>query len=118
MSAMDDEATAEGEPDYRMSLAAERTYLAYVRTALALLAGGVAVVGAFPDSGQEILRRSIGVVLVLAGLGVAVAARPRWREVDAAMRHGQPLPPARVALPVAVGLVVAGVLSLVLVAIL
>ncbi|MDT4977714.1 MAG: hypothetical protein QOG98_3472, partial [Pseudonocardiales bacterium] len=39
------------EPDYRMSLAAERTYLAYLRTGLALLAAGVAVVGALPDAG-------------------------------------------------------------------
>ena len=39
----------EDEPDYRTSLAAERTYLAYVRTALALLAAGVAVAGALPD---------------------------------------------------------------------
>jgi len=47
-----------------MSLAAERTYLAYVRTALALLAAGVAVVGALPDLGHEGLRRAIGVLLV------------------------------------------------------
>ena len=36
------------EPDYRMTLAAERTYLAYARTALAFMAGGVAVAGALP----------------------------------------------------------------------
>ena len=29
------------EPDYRFSLANERTFLAWIRTALALLAGGV-----------------------------------------------------------------------------
>ena len=41
----------EQEPDYRMSLAAERTYLAYLRTGLALTAAGVAVAGAFPQAG-------------------------------------------------------------------
>ena len=78
------------EPDDRMSLAAERTYLAYVRTSLALLAGGVAVVGALPDAGYLGLRRVIGLVLVLAGLVVGGTARQRWRAVDAAMRRGEP----------------------------
>ena len=77
------------EPDYRMSLAAERTYLAYVRTALALLAAGVAVAGALPDAGHEGLRRVMGVVLVLAGLLVGATARARWRAVDSSMRRGR-----------------------------
>ena len=73
--------TASGsEPDYRVSLAIERTYLAYVRTSLALLAAGVAVVGAFPDAGYVVLRRTIGLVLVLAGLVLAPGARGRWRQ--------------------------------------
>jgi putative membrane protein len=105
----------EGEPDYRMSLAAERTYLAYVRTALALLAGGVAVVGALPHAGHEGLRRVIGVLLVVVGLLLAVTARLRWREVDAAMRRGEALPRARAVTPVTVGVVLAAVLALVLV---
>jgi putative membrane protein len=105
----------DSEPDYRMSLAAERTYLAYVRTALALLAGGVAVVGALPHAGHEGLRRVIGVLLVLVGLILAVAARMRWREVDAAMRQGDPLPRSRAITPVTVGVVLAAVLALVLV---
>jgi putative membrane protein len=83
---------AEQEPDYRMSLAAERTYLAYVRTALALMAAGIGVAGALPDAGGKPLRRVIGVVLVLAGGGLLVAARRRWLAVDQAMRRGEPLP--------------------------
>ena len=55
------------EPDYRMSLAAERTYLAYVRTSLALLAAGVAVVGVLPNAGHLPLRRATGLVLVARG---------------------------------------------------
>jgi putative membrane protein len=98
-----------------MSLAAERTYLAYVRTALALLAAGVAVVGALPDAGHLALRRTIGVVLVLAGLLLAAGARGRWRQVDVAIRLGQPLPRSRLGLPIAVATVLAAVLSLVLV---
>ena len=103
------------EPDYRVSLAVERTYLAYVRTSLALLAAGVAVVGAFPDAGYVVLRRTIGLVLVIAGLVLAVGARGRWRQVDAAVRQGEPLPRSRLGLPIAVATVLAAALSIVLV---
>jgi putative membrane protein len=87
------------EPDYRMSLAAERTYLAYLRTGLALVAAGVGVVIAAPSSnhGDQDLRRVVGVVLVVFGGVVLGAARPRWAAVERAVRHGEPLPRARVA---------------------
>lgn len=103
------------EPDYRMSLAAERTYLAYVRTSLALLAAGVAVVGVLPDAGHLPLRRLTGVVLVVVGLLVAVTARSRWRQIDTAMRTGAPLPRSRASVILAVGVTVAAGLALVLV---
>ena len=73
-----------------MSLASERTYLAYTRTSLALIAAGVAVVGIL--SGHVELRRIIAVILVSLGAVVAVGARFRWRQVDRAMRRGDPLP--------------------------
>jgi putative membrane protein len=82
----------EHEPDYRMSLAAERTYLAYLRTGLALLAAGVAVVGALPDAGAPVLRRCLGFGLVVVGGAVLAVARPRWVAVERAMRRGEPLP--------------------------
>lgn len=75
-----------------MSLAAERTYLAYLRTGLALTAAGVAVAGAFPQAGALLLRRVIGLVLVLTGAAVAYAGRRRFRAVDRAMRRSEPLP--------------------------
>jgi putative membrane protein len=85
----------EREPDYRMSLAAERTFLAYIRTGLALAAAGVAVAGALPDAGAKVLRQAVGFVLVLLGGSVLAFARPRWRAVTAAMRAGRPLPAVR-----------------------
>jgi len=114
----EDSPAGSAEPDYRMSLAAERTYLAYVRTALTLLAGGVAVVGALPDVDHEGLRRVLGLILVLVGLVIAATARRRWREVDDAMRRGESLPPSRTAVPISVGVVAAATLALVLVALL
>jgi putative membrane protein len=91
-----DSSAGQQEPDYRMSLALERTYLAYLRTGLALLAAGVAVAGALPDAGAEELRRGLGVALVLVGGTVLAAARPRWVAVDRAMRQGEPLPLSQV----------------------
>jgi putative membrane protein len=87
------------EPDYRMSLAAERTFLAYIRTGLALLAAGVGVVVAAPstDHSTQEVRRVIGVALLVIGGVVLGAARPRWAAVDRAMRQGQPLPEAHIA---------------------
>lgn len=82
----------EQEPDYRMSLAAERTYLAYLRTGLGLTAAGVAVAGALPEAGAAVARRIIGVVLVLTGAAVTWEGRRRFRAVQQAMRRGEPLP--------------------------
>lgn len=94
---MDTESSlGEQEPDYRMSLALERTYLAYLRTGLALLAAGVAVAAALPDAGAPELRRGLGLALVLVGGTVLAAAKPRWNAVDRAMRRGEPLPVSRV----------------------
>jgi putative membrane protein len=102
--------------DYRMSFAAERTYLAYIRTSLALLATGVAVVGALPDAGHEGVRRIMGVALVLAGLITAVGARSRWRRVEAIMQSGGVLPRSAVDLMAVVAVVIAGILGLVFIA--
>jgi putative membrane protein len=99
-----------------MSFAAERTYLAYLRTALALLAAGVAVVGAFPDAGHEDIRRVMGVVLVVAGLVTAIGARTRWRRVEVVMRRGEPLPPSAVDGVAVLAIVVVGILGLVFIA--
>lgn len=104
-----DSSLGDQEPDYRMSLALERTYLAYLRTGLALLAAGVAVAGALPDAGAPGLRRALGLALVLVGGTVLAAARPRWAAVDRAMRRGEPLPSSRVVRSLGWMLVVAAV---------
>ena len=52
------------DPDYRFSLANERTFLAWVRTALALLAGGIAVVTVLPDFGPDGSRHLLGLLLM------------------------------------------------------
>jgi putative membrane protein len=102
--------------DYRMSFAAERTYLAYLRTSLALLATGIAVVGALPDAGHEGVRRWMGAALVVAGLVTAVRARSRWRQLESVMRTGGPLPRSSVDVFAVTAVVVAGILGLVFIA--
>jgi putative membrane protein len=105
---------AEEEPDYRMSLASERTYLAYIRTSLALIAAGVAVVSLLSD-GHVGLRRTVAIVLIGLGSVIAIAARFRWRQIDAAMRRGEPMPGTFLGPLIAVSMVAVGVLALVLV---
>lgn len=105
--------TEEREPDYRMSLAAERTYLAYVRTGLALTAAGVAVAGALPHAGAETLRRVLGIVLVVIGGAMFALARPRWAAVTRAMQRGEPLPPPRLGLRMSLVLVLVSVAAIV-----
>src|SRR5690606_39439436 len=52
-------------PDYRFSLANERTFLAWIRTALALVGGGLAVAACVPDLRVSYLREAIAGALVL-----------------------------------------------------
>lgn len=79
------------EPDYRFSFANERTFLAWIRTALALIAAGVAV-DTFRLSIPDILKELIAGALVTLGLGCAASSWLRWGRSERAMRRGEPLP--------------------------
>jgi putative membrane protein len=98
-----------------MSLAAERTYLAYLRTGLALMAAGVAVAGALPEAGGATLRRIVGLLLVFIAGVLLASARHRWKAVDRAMRRRAPLPRSRVADHLGPALVLIAVAAAVLV---
>jgi putative membrane protein len=86
------EEEAAREPDYRFSLANERTLLAWVRTALALDAGGLAVIRYAPKLAVPGAREAVGIVLVLIGALTAGMSYRRFVRVDRAMRAGRPLP--------------------------
>jgi len=100
-------------PDYRFTLANERTLLAWLRTGLALVAGGIAVATYAPDLGVRWGSTALALVLVLIGLGAALGGYARWRANEAASSAGRPLPDNRVA-PALVA-VLAGVVVLALV---
>lgn len=106
MTSTDAGPTPEQEPDYRFTLANERTFLAWIRTALALVAGGVAVVQLVPEFGFPIARETIGVLLTAAGGALAVLAVRRWNQVQASMRRGSDLPRSRMPQLLAGGLLV------------
>lgn len=106
----------EQEPDYRFTLANERTFLAWIRTALALIAGGVAVVQLVPEFGIPGARYALGVLLIAGGGLLAALAVRRWQRVQAAMRRDAALPPTR--LPVLLGITLLAVTILVLVVLL
>jgi putative membrane protein len=102
-------------PDYRFTLANERTLLAWLRTGLALVAGGVAVATYAPDLGARWASAAVALALVVAGLGAAVGGYLRWRRYEAAIAADEPLPLSRLAPGVfaAVGAVVVVVAVLV-----
>lgn len=89
--------------DYRFLLANERTFLAWMRTALGLIAGGVALDQFVrPESGGT----AVAIVsLAIIGMGalLAVVGTVRWSRTDTAMRAGTPIARSR-------GLVVVGAL--------
>jgi inner membrane protein YidH len=81
------------EPDPRFTFANERTFLAWSRTALALVVAGLAVVQLLPPfPGVPWGRHILGVPLIVFGAVVAVTAYGEWVRNQRAMRHGQPLP--------------------------
>ncbi|PAZ11256.1 hypothetical protein CLM62_36580 [Streptomyces sp. SA15] len=86
---------SEGEtPDYRFSLANEWTFLAWLRTALALVGGGFAVDQFLPHLAAG---WRVGLALALLAAGVLCAGRAvnHWVKCERAMRKGEDLPLSR-----------------------
>jgi putative membrane protein len=101
-------------PDTQAELANERTYLAWLRTGLALMAVGVAAERVLPAEGIIWARQLIGVSLILSGVLTAGLARWRWQRVDRAVRAGRPVPPPMIGYLVAAAIVVNGLATIVL----
>jgi putative membrane protein len=91
------------EPDPRFTLANERTFLAWIRTALALMAAGIAVEAFTGEVFDPGARKALAILLLGLGLILSASAGLRWLHVERAMRHGKPLP-----LPILVPLLAIG----------
>ena len=107
----------EHEPDYRFTLANERTFLAWLRTSLSLLAAGVAVVQLLPEFAIPGTRAVVGGLLTALAVVTAAGGVLRWRGVEVAIRRGRPLPRQRMPWVLAAGLVTLALLGLVIVAV-
>jgi putative membrane protein len=105
------------QPDYRFSLANERTFLAWIRTGLALIGGGLATAAFVPPLRWPYLREGTSVALLLLGAAIALRAVDHWARSERAMRVGAALPrsrfPAFLALTIGAGALVLAVLILV-----
>jgi putative membrane protein len=99
------------EPDPRFSLANERTFLAWIRTALAFLAAGVAL-EALDLPIAPGLRLAGALVLTFLGVITPVLSWVRWGALERALRQGRPLPSSLLGPVLAVGTAVAGALVL------
>ena len=113
----DPEQTAENEPDVRFTYANERTFLAWNRTSLALIATGVAATQLLPKFQVEWGRRVLGLPLIALGAILAVTSFVNWRANERAMRRGEPLPRSIMPLVLCAGIVVVGLLAIVVAAI-
>jgi len=80
------------DPDYRFSLANERTFLAWIRTALALLAGGVVLDQLSIKFEPPIAAIVIAIMLCTFAAALCAISYSRWRGNEIAMRHAQQLP--------------------------
>jgi putative membrane protein len=102
------------DPDPRFTFANERTFLAWNRTALALIGGGLAA-GQLLDFDSEFVRLLVALPPIALGGVLAVTSYRRWDENERAMRLGEPLPaigpprfvpPAIAALAIVIGVLV------------
>ncbi|MFD4528038.1 YidH family protein [Streptomyces sp. NPDC058470] len=110
------DAEAEGStPDYRFSLANERTFLAWLRTALALIGGGFAVDQFLPGLGWG-WRVGLALALLAAGVLCSLRAVNHWVRCETAMRKGEDLPVSRfpAVLSIAVAIVAVAMVVVVL----
>jgi putative membrane protein len=107
------------EPDPRFTFANERTFLAWIRTALGFVAAGVALaaVSRLGGGGLDVEVRVAALLLVLAGLVSGVGAWTRWFNNERALRLDQPLPASPLLVAVTGLVVLAAAAALVVVSV-
>jgi putative membrane protein len=101
------------EPDPRFSYANERTFLAWNRTALALISVGLAVLQLLPPFDLPGGRRLIGLPLIALGSAVSLLSLREWAANERAMRLRQPLPASRLSIIVGLVIGLVGALALI-----
>ncbi|MGE3284469.1 MAG: YidH family protein [Pseudonocardia sp.] len=79
------------DPDYRFTLANERTFLAWLRTSLAFVAGAVALGSLAPDLGPSVVRTALIALLLGLAMILSIGAYTRWDRAERALREDRPL---------------------------
>lgn len=79
------------DPDPRFLLANERTFLAWLRTALGFIAGGVALKQFVGDDSSTQAISAIAILVVCLGLFAGIIGLVRWRVTETAIRSNRPL---------------------------
>ena len=116
MASTSEPLAADNEPDPRFLLANERTFLAWIRTSLALIAGGLALAAFLPPFDVPGGGQVIGLPLTIFGGVIAWASYRRWGHNERALRAGQPLLHDRLPAILAIGVALAALLSLLILA--
>ncbi|MCD2342927.1 DUF202 domain-containing protein [Ideonella azotifigens] len=103
------------DPDYRYTLANERTFLAWIRTAMAVLGSGVVLEQFSSHLGPRAWVLALACFLTGLAAVMSIGAYWQWRRNEIAMRHERALPSTRSVLVLAAGfLITAGVITLML----
>lgn len=111
--------TTQGKsPDYRFTLANERTFLAWIRAALAFMAAAIGIDQLTPALAPGLLQGGLVTVLGLTAAGLSYYAWRRWADNERAMRHDAELPFPRLLLWLSSGLSVGVVFMLVVLVVL
>ena len=97
-----------------MTFANERTFLAWMRTSLALIGAGLAIIQLLPPFDLPGGRHLIGVPLVALGSITAWTSLRHWALTERALRLGRPPPPARLSIVVAGTVAIIGILAVVI----
>src|SRR3569623_1658335 len=79
-------------PDYRFSLANERTFLAWSRTSLAIVAGAIGIDQFASHLGSAQMRLVLSIALLVVGGTLGGVANTRWVCAERAMRQESDLP--------------------------
>jgi putative membrane protein len=104
------------EPDARFTFANERTFLAWSRTALALVVAGLAIAQLLPPfPGVPWGRRLLAVPLIVLGAVLSVAGYLEWGRNQRALRRGEPLPRSQLPRILAVSITIMAAVAAVLV---
>lgn len=96
--------------DYRFVLANERTFLAWIRTSLGIIAGGVALDQFVVVGRDHQILGPLSIAVIVLGACISVIGTIRWTRVDAAMRAGRPLARSSGILIIGIAVAVAGVI--------